>query len=203
MEDKALEKVAKMALARIPQNQIAAVCGISESRLSQIMTSKEYQEKATIIAAKKFEEQQLLNNGWDSVEALGMKTVLSTLRQDPDPEFALKAAVVANKAVRRGTFNNQPIDPQDAGVRAVIHLNPTFVDKLQQNFQINTEKSEALVQNPKASDFMPAQTVHEMLAGGETENKKNFSLESPITGPDYDAEEAELPDLDKLDFGNI
>jgi len=203
MEDKALQKIAKMALANIPQNQISAVCGISESRLSQIMTSKEYQEAATVIAAKKFEEQQLLNNGWDSVEALGMKTVISTLKNDPDPDFALKAAVVANKAVRRGTFNNNPIDPHDAGVRAVIHLNPTFVDKLQQNFQINTEKSAQLAENPKASDFMPAQSVHEMLAKGKDENKKNFSLESPVTGPDIDNENPELPNLDKLDFGNI
>lgn len=201
MEDKALEKVAKLALLNISQKQIAAACNLSESRLSEIMQMQKYREIAETIALKKFEEQQMLNKGWDSIEALGMKRVIAALQQDPDPEFALKASVVANKAVRRGTFQNEPIKPSDAGVRAVIHLNPTFVDKLQQNFQISTEKNAELAENPKASDFMPAKSVHDLLAGGNNKDKIK-SEKTPISGPDLDNEQPELPNLDQLDFEN-
>lgn len=196
METKHVEKIAKMVMANVPQNQIAAACGVSESRISQLMETNEYKSIEQEVAVLKFEESQLINQGWDSVEAMGVKSTIIALRNNPDPEFALKAAVVANKAIRRGTFNNNPI-PQSAGVRAVIHLNPVFVDKLQQSFEVSEKKMNLLTEKPKDSDFLPAADVHNLLGLGNDGKVIENNVATPVTSPEIDAE---LPLLDTLDL---
>jgi len=198
METKHVEKIAKMVMANVPQNQIAAACGVSEGRITQLMETNEYKFIEQEVAVAKFEESQLINQGWDSVEALGVKSTIVALRNNPDPDFALKAAVVANKAIRRGTFENNPI-PQSAGVRAVIHLNPVFVDKLQQNFEISEKKMNLLAEKPKDSDFMPAADVHNLLGLGNNGEVIENNVAIPVTSPEIDAE---LPLLDGMDLNN-
>ncbi len=189
METKHVEKVAKMVLANVPQNQIAAACGVSEGMISQVINTTEYKTIEQVLAVEKFEESQLINQGWDSVEALGVKTTIMALQNNPEPDFALRAAVVANKAIRRGTHNQNPI-PQSAGVRAVIHLNPTFVNKLQQNFEISETKDKALSEKPKDSDFLPAKDVHELLSTNKSGESLAISVEIPVTSPEIDEEKA-------------
>lgn len=196
METKHVEKIAKMVIANVPQNQIATACGVSEGLITQVMATTEYKVIEQEISVLKFEESQMLNQGWDSVEALGVKSTLLALQHNPDPEFALKAAVVANKAIRRGTHNNNPI-PQSAGVRAVIHLNPVFVDKLQQNFEVSETKISGLVDNPKDSDFMPASEVHDLLGMGNNGKTLINDVSAPVTSPEIGNE---LPLLDELDL---
>ena len=198
METKHVEKIAKMVMANVPQNQIASACGVSEGRISQLMETNEYKCIEQELAVLKFEESQMINQGWDSVEALGVKSTIVALRNNPDPEFALKAAVVANKAIRRGTFNNNPI-PQSAGVRAVIHLNPVFVDKLQQNFEVSEQKMNSLTEKPKDSDFLPAADVHNLLGLGNDGKVLVNDVAIPVTSPEIDAE---LPLLNELDLDN-
>jgi len=185
METKHLEKIANMVLVNVPQNQIAAACGVSEGRISQIINLPEYKLIEQQAAVAKFEESEMLNEGWDSVEALGVKHTIIALQNNPDPEFSLKAAVVANKAVRRGTFQNQPI-PQSAGIRAVIHLNPVFVDKLQQNFEISEERFQGLSNKAKDSDFMPAADVHNLLGKKVDGEVLKHNVATPITSPEID-----------------
>ena len=202
METKHIEKIAKMVMVNVPQNQIASACGVSESRISQLMSTQEYKEIEQSIAVLKFQEDELINQGWDGVEALGVKSVLVALKNNPEPDFALRAAVMANKAVRRGNFRNQPINAQSAGVRAVIHLNPVFVDKLNQSFNISENQGEKLIEKPKDSDFMPAADVHNLLGMGTDEDKKlKFDVTTPVTSPEID-ELNSLPDLEKLVFDN-
>jgi len=185
METKYLEKIAKMVLVSVPQNQIAAACGISESRISQIVSLPEYKLIEQEVAIQKFEESDLINQGWDSVEALGVKHTIIALNNNPEPEFALKAAIVANKAVRRGSFSQNPI-PQSAGIRAVIHLNPVFVGKLQQTFEVSAERIEKLVEKPKDSDFMPAKEVHDLLGRKDGGQAVITDVSIPITSPEID-----------------
>lgn len=198
MEAKHLEKIAKMVIANVPQNQIASACNVSEGAISQIINTENYKKIEQVIAVAKFEESQLINQGWDSVEALGVKTTILALQNNPEPDFALRAAVVANKAIRRGTHANNPI-PQSAGVRAVIHLNPTFVDKLQQNFEISEDKAQALAEKPKDSDFLPASEVHNLLSTNKEGESLAIGVEIPVTSPEIDAENANKL-LDDMDF---
>ena len=185
METKHLEKIAKMVLVNVPQNQIAAACGVTEGRISQLINLPEYKLIEQEVAVEKFEESELINNGWDSVEALGVRATLVALQNNPEDDFALRAAVVANKAIRRGTFNNNPI-PQSAGVRAIIHLNPVFVGKLQQNFEISAERIVKLAEKPKDSDFMTAADVHNLLGKKDNGEIASNNVALPVTSPEID-----------------
>ena len=195
MENKHVEKIAKMVIAQVPQNQIASACGVSEGLISQVMQTNQYKEIEQTIAVQKFQESELINQGWDGIEARGIKRVLEELQLNPDPEFALKSAVVANKAIRRGTHGQNPI-PESTGVRAVIHLNPIFAEKLQQNFFISDEKNKQLIENPKDSDFMPAKDVHDLLGMGNIAAQiKDNTI--PTSSPEID-DAIELPEMENF-----
>ena len=155
-------KLARMELHGVPRKQTAMAMGLSESRITQIIETAEYACAAEIIAAENFEKHEMINKGWDGIEALGIKRTVEALQNDPDPEFALRAATLANKASRRGGFAQNPIS-QNVGVRAVINLNANFVEKLQQNFEIKKDKSDILLEKQKDSDFLGAKAVQDLL----------------------------------------
>ncbi len=162
-----LEKLARMRSSGMTNVDIAQATGLSESRVSQIFETKEFLAIQEVIGAEQFEQQELVNSGWDSVEALGISKVVETLQANPDPDFALRAAVVANKATRRGNYKNNPI-AQRAGVKAVIVLNNTFVERLRSNTTVlgetDKEKSaQSLVEQKKAVNFLSPNEVQDLL----------------------------------------
>lgn len=166
-----LEKMARMAHAGVSQIQIASVVGLSEGRVSQIMDSQEYINQISAIEAESFEQMDLMNRGWDGIEERSLAIVFDHLQGVPDPDFALKAAVVANKAVRRGQHVNKPIQIQ-AGLQTVIELNATFIGQLQQNFQVEERKIEKLPL--KTTNMLSVKGVHSML--GMTKTVEGFEV---------------------------
>lgn len=168
LEIRQLQKLARMILFGVSPVQIATACGITESRISQIKTTEEYKQVEQEIASEQYEEQQLVNQGWDGIEALGINKVVQHLQQNPEPEFALKAAMIANKAVRRGQFKNTPI-AQSAGARTVIVLNQAFVNKINQTANENVER---LNDNRKTSNFLPPKDVQDLLYVDQTTGEK-------------------------------
>jgi len=162
LTEKKMLKLARMELHGVPRKQTAMAMALSEGRITQLMETVEYQSAAEIIAAENFDQNELINKGWDGIEALGIKRTVEALQADPDPEFALRAAVFANKAARRGGFAQNPIS-QNVGVRAIINLNSTFVEKLQQNFEITKDRTSILIEKQKDSDFLGAKAVQDLL----------------------------------------
>jgi hypothetical protein len=157
-----LHKIAKMVVYEVPYEQIAQVLGIADvARVRQLIENEECQNKIQELALTAFEKAETLNDAWDRVEAQSANTVLMALQNNPDADFALRAATVANKAHRRGTFHNKPIEGS-AGARAVIELNATFVDKLQQNFSIDT-KNETKALEQKETNFLEPARVEQLL----------------------------------------
>jgi hypothetical protein len=131
-ENALLEKLASMYAMEVPQKQMAMAVGLSEGRISQIVATAVFQEKVSAIVAQRFEDNKILNEGWDGVEAQALSIVSANLQWNKDPDFALRAASLANKAVRRGQFA-QPSAPIGtvSGARVVIQLGGAFVAKLQ------------------------------------------------------------------------
>lgn len=155
-------KLARMEMQGVPRKQTSMAMGISEGRITQLIDTTEYKAAAEIVAGENYEQNELINQGWDGVEALGLQRVVETLQHDPDPDFALRAATYANKASRRGQYRNNPIS-QQVGVRAIINLNATFVEKLHQNFEINKNKTSVLIDKQKDSNFLGAKAVQDLL----------------------------------------
>jgi len=178
-----LEKMASMQIAGVPSTQIALATGLSEGRISQLHEEPIYLEILQALSAKDHEKQELLNQGWDSVEAMSVGVLVRELQGTPEPEFALRAAQAANKAVRRGQFKNNPI-AQNMGLKAVVMLNPTFVDKLQQNFDVTKTNNEDTKLEKKECDFLAPNAVQKLLHMGKDDDEVlkdlNFNtLEAP------------------------
>lgn len=155
-----LGKIAKMDFAGVPERQIAAACNISVAKLTQLQETEEYKTTLATIASESFEKVDVLNGGWDMVENLAMNKVVGHLGKGVDPDYALKAAAYANKAVRRGRHNNDPISVQP-GQQAVINVSLLFADKLQQAFTVNPRASKEL--KKKDDNFLPPKSVNELL----------------------------------------
>jgi len=159
-----LEKLARMRSAGMQAVEIAVATNLSESRLSQIFKSDDFLKIEEVVANEQFEQQELVNSGWDGIEALGINKVLEHLDADPDPEFALKAAALANKAQRRGNHRNNPIATAAGGLKAVVILNNTFVQQLQGNAVLgNKNENKSLVNQKKSVNFLAPKCVQDLL----------------------------------------
>lgn len=173
------DKIARMALFDIPQTQIAKAVGLSDSRISQIVETEEYKTVLSAISIEYFERNQQLNDGWQSVEALALGTVVDNLAWNKDPDFALRAAMIANKAQKRGETAKQPIDAQ-AGARAVFHLTQNFIQKLQHfGGENKTPDGEVIENKPPAqkdADYMVPEKVEALFVVNQPKVKKPEDL---------------------------
>lgn len=179
-----LTKIARMVAYDVPHTQIAAACGISESRVSQLLETDEFKEVLQILMAERFEQNKSINDGWDAIEATALNSILEKLQWMSDPDFALKAAMMANRAQRRGQFNNRPLDGRD-GVRAVVHLKAQFIEKMQQN-TVNVANGNGNTENPvlqlqkrngataeqKREDFLPPEKIEKMFMPDDEKAKQ-------------------------------
>lgn len=155
-----LQRIAQLTAMDVPQDQIAAACGLSVSRISQLASLPEVQQQVKEIISNRIEQFDTLNRGWDAVEEEAISTVIQALRANPDPDYALRAAAVANKASRRGGMAGMAtINAQAAN--ATINLKQVFIHKLQQlvtdnsrTFDINTQKR---------VDILPLQETESLL----------------------------------------
>ncbi len=145
-----LEKIARMEAFGTPHKEIAGVMNLSEGRISQIMETVDYKKVYSELEGEINEKNQTLNDAWDKTEATALNILLKTLEWNSDPELALKAAIMANKAQRRGNAN-QPLEGK-LGVRAVIHLQATFIERIQANVTNNLILQKELPQ--KDTDVM-------------------------------------------------
>ena len=168
----AIDRIAKMDFAGVPEKQIAAACNISNAKLSELQKTEKYKISLAEVGTESFDKMDVLNGGWDMVENLAMNKVVTHLQHAPDPDYALKAAAFANKAIRRGQRNNDPIAIQP-GQQATISVSLSFADKLQQTFVINPHATKEL--KKKDDNFLPPKAVNELLMKKTTQIQNEIS----------------------------
>lgn len=167
--EKYYDKVASMLAVEVPHAQIAAVTGLSEAEIGELVNNDSIKTLIQENALASYNKYETLNEGWDMMENLGMNGVLAHLQMNPDPDFALKAATLANKAQRRGQHKPGNVIPGQAGVRAVINLSANFINQLQQNLTITQTKPIQLVK--KDSNFLAPKAVASLLKPLEEEEQ--------------------------------
>ena len=156
------ERIAKMENIGVKPSEIAVATGLTESRISQIRTDVIYKEILAGLSVSELESFQTLNQGWDQIEALSVNNILVELANNPDVDTSLKAASLANKATRRGR-QNVPLGGQGGG-RAVLHMNNTFINKLNAIPTTIIDRREQMKSlEQKDSSFLPPSSVEELL----------------------------------------
>ena len=164
-----------MALFDVPEAQIAKAVGLPD--ITEAFELTEYKEILARISTEYFEQNQQLNDGWNSVEAMALTTVINNLEWSKDPDYALRAAMLANKANRRGDVTQQPINGQ-AGARAVFHLTANFIEKLQHFGKEHSNGDAAKVIEEvakpahKDTDYMVPEKVEKLFVVNQPKVKK-------------------------------
>lgn len=156
----AIDRIAKMDFAGVPEKQIATACNISTVKLAELQKTEGYRVALATIASESFENMDIVNGGWNMVENLAVNKVAEHLNKVVDPDFALKAAAYANKAIRRGRHSNEPIAIQP-GQQAVINVSLLFAEKLQQAFTVNSYATKKL--KKKDDNFLSPKAVDALL----------------------------------------
>lgn len=165
-----IEKLLNMAVMDVPQVQMAAVFGVTEGRISQIVNSEEFKRQLAERKAEDYEKSKTLNEAWDRAEALALNNLLNNLSWNTDPQHSLRVAALANRAQRRGNVN-QPLDGR-LGTRAVINLRQTFIARVQQN---NFDRERAVQELPqKDVNVMAPGDVEKNLLDNQTNDEEEL-----------------------------
>lgn len=181
----AFTRIAKMEHAGVSQDQIAQAFNLDVASLAEVQATDRYREELASIAAEAFDRVDVMDEGWDVVENLAMNKVAEHLHHAADPDYALKAAMVANKAVRRSKHVNEAIGVQP-NTQAVIHVNMQFADKLQTAFVIEHKETTEL--KKKDDNFLAPKAVTQLLQKTSDLVKPNLTAQL----------EEEIGDLDLL-----
>lgn len=134
-----MEKVAALDAQGVRPEQIAEVMGVEIQTVNGLRNEPSYQEVfdkvklGTLVKDKKFDDS------WDGVEERALDIISKNLKYNLDPNFAIKAATLANRAIRRGSPRNNPLDANQ-GPKAIITLNTIFIGKLQAPPQMSDVK---------------------------------------------------------------
>ena len=101
LRDELLNRVARFLVMEAPTHQIAIATGLTEEKVSKLADTQLVKDKMASLQSEQLDQADKLRRGWDAVEEEALGTVLHTLQANPDPDYALRAAAVANKAERR------------------------------------------------------------------------------------------------------
>ncbi len=130
--DDLLDQLVAFELLEVTDEDVMRAVGISVEQFNIARESQGYREILARETIKEHERRQLNDEGWDSVEKVALTNILETMAWSKDPDYALKAAAVANKAIRnRRGKGNATIVPGETGARAVIYLERKFVTRVQ------------------------------------------------------------------------
>lgn len=173
-----LEKLAKLAYDGASTKSISQCFNVEESQILEIIETDEYKKQLSVITVENLEQAQLLDKGWEGVESFAVSRVLNELQHNPDPDFALKAAQVANKAIRRnGTMRqNTPIQVNN-NLQAVINIQPAFAKTLQDNYLVEDVSKKKF--EKKITNALNPAGVKKLLAG-VTSFADDFAIDGQI-----------------------
>lgn len=127
----ARSKLVQLINSGMPTAMMADFLNLEPAQLAELL---EVPELKQLIAQQEAAER--LNSAdasskWDEVEVLALKNVLGELNSRPDPVFALKAAAVANKAIRSHKGKQQAMQQLVEGAKTItLQLNQQVVNAL-------------------------------------------------------------------------
>lgn len=149
--------------------------------LEQVSIIKETQEFRESCAKQTYERTQRLidlEEGWDGIESAGVAQVLQHLQFSSDPEYALRAALMANKASRRSpTSFDRVIDASKVGNVITLTVNKNYITQVTNNGDPSNGiiETQARTQGEvprKASDVSSPTRLTEILQVQTTQEKE-------------------------------
>ena len=169
------QRAGNLAAYGFIDTQIADTLLLNMDQVAAVMQTPEFHEAKSKALAERTQRQIDLEEGWDAVEEKALASILETLQYNRDPRFALGAAAIANKAVRRTPGGNgKVINAAKAGNVIVLQMNNKFVQKVQQQSEdgeVVDVSPRPVTQIPKKRSDVPTPNAVSTLLGIVTANK--------------------------------
>jgi hypothetical protein len=169
-EIKLRRKAGVLAAFGLADKTIADTLFISLEQVAQIRETVEFRESCAKQTMERTQRLMDLEEGWDGIEGMGVAQVMTHLQHSRDPEFALRAALVANKANRRAPSSiGRVIDASNVGNVITLTVNKNYITRVTNN---NSEATHAVIEASsrsvteiprKASDISSPKRLGEIL----------------------------------------
>lgn len=169
-----LERLARMVVLGVAQDELCQIFGLSQTQFETITGTEEYQTVFGKIQLERYSQIDDANDGWNKIETTSLKKVQQHLESFADPDYALRAAIMANKAVRRGnSVGNKPIEVQP-NLQTVIQLKVSYVQKVEGGLNVQPRAIENVPQ--KEVNFMPVKDVKSLLQSDESKLSRELDV---------------------------
>ena len=159
-----VERIAHMIVFGAAAESIMLACSMSEEQFLQVQEWPEFKECVARLQSDQFEQQRLVDQGWDFLEAKSIENLAKVVEYNRDPDLNLRIARVANQASRthRGKRNTeQPINPELAKT-VVVNLGVKFVQNIQ-NREIHQRQEQPVEIGHKDIDCLPQSDVESVF----------------------------------------
>lgn len=178
------ESFKELKVQGAPKQVIMDALGITEDDYAKLSSNQAIKDCVIQAEISKAKTSQVFDNNWDLVENLALKQVARELQTSPDPEYALKAAAVANKAIRRQREDARLAMHQQAAQYnttvnanqiAILSLPKVFMQQLSNETTASASKQIEIqrdaVSRPKLMDSADVSKV-----------KDAFGFDAPLVG---------------------
>lgn len=111
----------------VPAAQVAQSCGVSESRISQLMSQQEFSNAVQVLRFEKLQKQNLRDEEWDKLEDMTVERLNKLVGGGMifQADKLLRVAQIANAAKRRGV--SSPDSNQGAQSQVVQLVMPVQI----------------------------------------------------------------------------
>lgn len=173
--DSQLELFIKFKTSGAPKSAIIAAMGLSEDTYEKFNSRAEVKQAVLTSESNRLNTAKVMDEGWDVIENTAMGVVLDAVRYSQDPDYALRAAAVANKAIRRRredakiAYQNQATQDYHAVNNiAVLSLPKVVINRLVSQTQEDVNAQLALqaeaVEVQKYTDVADVTTTNRLLS---------------------------------------
>lgn len=185
--DSLLDLFIKYKNAGAPKSAIKEAMGLSEDEYVKLNSREEVKSAIISAESKRLETSSIMDEGWDVIENTAMGIVLEAVKYSKDPEYSLKAAAVANKAIRRRredaklAYQNQGAgEYQAVNNIAVLSLPKIIVNSIKNQSATDLEKQIEMqlsaVETQKYVDVADVPTTNRLLNVDSTSGMETAKL---------------------------
>lgn len=174
--------ICKNDVAGLEPSDIARLTGFTADEIRELQATPEYKDVRLLLGAAQASGQVETDGNWDSVEQIAVEKLAKEVKSSRDPDFILKAAMVANKAQRRLRDTTNPaLDPSKGASTIPLRLTERLIQKMNANGDLTQIKErEISVLNGTAKN--PSFATIDRALGVRTERQQQI----PDKSEDFD-----------------
>lgn len=163
-----------------PKPLIMEALGLTEDDYSKLSAREDVKSAVIKAELERTSASATFDSNWDKIEDMALKAVARELRSNPEPEFALKAAAVANKAVRRRREDARLAQQQASAITNIGNANIAILSlpKVFMNELVNQTSQQAQRQIEIQRSAVETKKLESMADIGTIRNALGYSLDS-------------------------